>query len=343
MSIDITMLKEQNSECDDFIQGVAGARLCHMPAWTRMLEAAFGYKGYYLIASENRQICGVLPLMHVRSRLFGDRLLSQPFSDYGGPVTRSSAATEALYDRATEIATERRCNSIELRNTIPLLHDLHLRQDKTSMYLPLAPNAQDVWKALRHKTRNRVRKAEKSGLTVKAGGRELIGEFYRVWTIRMRELGTPCYPCKLFRVIMQTFPNQSRIFLAVQSGMPIAVLFTYTFKGWVQCSWGAALREYDSLGPNYILNWAAIEHYCGQGMKWFDFGRSTKGSGQHIFKQRWGANPIELCWQYWTPPGRQLALATPTNDRYRRKVEMWKKIPVWATRLLGPAISPALA
>ncbi len=343
MSVEVTTLSQQSSECHDFIQRTAGARLCHTFAWTHMIEAAFAYEGHYLVARENSQICGVLPLMHVHSRLFGDRLLSQPFSDYGGLLTTSKAATEALYDRATEIAMDLRCDSIELRNTVPLPHNLHLRRDKVSMYLPLASDAQDVWKMLRHKTRNRVRKAEKSGLIVKAGGRELISEFYRVWTIRMRELGTPCYPRKLFRVIMQTFPRQSRIFMALQDGMPIAVLFAYTFKGWVQCSWGAALRGYDNLGPNYILNWAAIEHYCGQGMRWYDFGRSTKGSGQHIFKQRWGAFPIELCWQYWTPPGGHLVLATPSNARYRAKVEMWKKIPLCATRVLGPVISPALA
>lgn len=343
MSPETTTLAEHSPEYDDFVQRAAGARLCHTHAWTRMVEEAFGYKGHYLVARENGRICGVLPLIYVRSRLFGDRLLSQPFSDYGGPVTTSPAATEALYNRAVEIATACRCDSMEFRNTIPLCHDLYLRQDKTSMVLPLAPNAQDVWKDLRHKTRNRVQKAERSGLTVKSGGPELIEDFYRLWTVRMRELGTPCYPCKLFRVIMRTFPDQSRIFVALHEGLPIAVLFTYTFKGWVQCSWGAALRGYDSLGPNYLLNWVAIEYYCGQGMRWYDFGRSTKGSGPHIFKERWGALPIELCWQYWTPPGGRLSLATPTDDRYRGKVEAWKKMPLWATRLIGPVISPALA
>jgi FemAB-related protein (PEP-CTERM system-associated) len=250
---------------------------------------------------------------------------------------------EMLYDRAVELATEHRCDSVELRNTVALPYELKMRADKISMYLALEPDAQEVWKGLRHKTRNRVRKAERAGLSVTSGGLELLDEFYRVWTIRMRELGTPCYPRRLFRSIMQAFPGQSRIFLVMQSGAPIAVLFAYTFKSWVQCSWGAALRGYDSLGPNYILNWVAIEHYCGQGMRWFDFGRSTKGSGQHIFKQRWGALPIELCWQYWTPPGGQLQLASPSDERYRKKVEMWKKMPLWATRLVGPVISPALA
>ena len=107
----------------------------------------------------------------------------------------------------------------------------------------------------------------------------------------MHELGTPCYPRKLFAAICETFPDTATIFLARLDGVTTAGLFAYAFKGWVQSCWGAALREYDEIGPNYILNWAAIEHYCHAGMKWFDFGRSTVGSGQHTFKERWGASP----------------------------------------------------
>ncbi len=340
--MELSILESPSTACEDFIQQMAGARLCHTPAWTRMVEEVFGYQGYYLIARDNGHICGVLPLTHVRSRLFGNRLVSQPFSDYGGPLGTNPAALDALYDRAVEIATQLRCDSMELRGTVPLPHDLHLRTDKVSMYLPLAPDPQEVWRELRHKTRNRVRKAEKAGLTVRAGGPELLDEFYGVWTIRMRELGTPCYPRKLFSAIMETFPGQGRIFLAVQDDTTVAVLFAYTFHGWVQCSWGAALRGYDAAGPNYILNWKAIEGYCAEGMKWFDFGRSTIGSGQHIFKQRWGANRIDLCWQYWTPPGKELHLARPEDPKYKRKTEMWKKLPLRVTRILGPRISCSL-
>jgi hypothetical protein len=187
-----------------------------------------------------------------------------------------------------------------------------------------------------------VRKAQGAELTVVSGGLELLDDFYRMWTVRMHELGTPCYPRKLFTSIMETFPDMATIFLAQLHGATAAGLFAYTFEGWVQSCWGAALREYDEIGPNYILNWAAIEHYCRAGMKWFDFGRSTVGSGQHTFKERWGASPINLCWQYWTPHGQEPALARPDDPKYRRKVELWKKMPLWASRVIGPVISQAL-
>jgi serine/alanine adding enzyme len=329
-------------ECDRFVRQMEGARLCHLPAWTRMVERAFGHQGIYLVSRAAGQVCGVLPLTQVRSRLFGNRLISQPFSDYGGPLAASAEAGEALYQRAVAVARERGCESLELRNTVRLPYDLHLRTDKISMCLPLAKDPQEVWKGLRHKTRNRIRKAQGAGLEVISGGPDLLDEFYRMWTVRMHELGTPCYPRKLFACVLETFPEAARIFLARLHGATTAGLFAYTFQGWVQSSWGAALRRYDGIGPNYILNWAAIEHYCREGLKWFDFGRSTVGSGPHLFKERWGGDPINLYWQYWTPQGQEPAFARPEDPKYRRKVEMWKRMPLWISRVIGPVISPAL-
>jgi FemAB-related protein (PEP-CTERM system-associated) len=341
--MDVYTLGTSSVECDQFVRQSPVARLCHAPAWTRMVERTFGHKGHYLVVRHEGRICGVLPMTQVRSRLFGNRMISQPFSDYGGALVTDPAAREALYARATEIAARNQCESIEFRNTEALPYDWHARTDKISMYLPLAQDPQVVWKELRHKTRNRVRKAEAAGLVVTSGGLELLDDFYRVWTIRMRELGTPCYPRRLFTSIMETFPDAGRIFLARLDGVATAVLFAYTFGDWVQSCWGAALREYDSLGPNYILNWRAMECYCRQGIKWFDFGRSTVGSGQHTFKERWGATPVPLCWQYWTPDGAEPAFARQDDPRYHRKVEMWKRMPLWLTRLMGPVVSRALA
>jgi len=340
--MEITIADSSIPECDNFVRCTEGARLCHLPAWTRMVERTFGHQGKYLVAREDGHVCGVLPLMHVRSRLFGNRLISQPFSDYGGPVAANAAAREALYRRAVEIAAESGCESMELRNTAALPYELHERTDKVSMCLPLAENPQVVWKGLRHKTRNRVRKAQGARLVVVSGGLDLLDEFYRMWTVRMHELGTPCYPRKLFRCIMETFPDLVRIFLAKLDGVTTAGLFAHAFQGWVQSCWGAALRQYDEIGPNYILNWAAIEHYCQEGMKWFDFGRSTVGSGQYTFKERWGASPINLCWQYWTPGGEEPEFTRPEDPKYRRKVQMWKRMPLWVSRVIGPVISPAL-
>lgn len=336
---DITVSDGADASCGDFVRSMAGARLCHVPQWSKMVERVFKHKSHYLVARANGVVCGVLPLVHVRSRLFGNRLISQPFSDYGGPVVDNPAAIEALYERAVEIGNQYACDYIEFRNTLAMPQELYARTDKVCMHLPLTSDPDTVWTDLRPQIRNRIRQAEKSGITASNGRHELLDDFYRLWTIRMRELGTPCYSRELFRGILDTFADSSRIFLAHSDGKVAAAFFVYTFNNCAHSQWGAALRQYDSLSPNYLLNWSAIEFYCKAGMKSFDFGRSTRGSGQYTFKKRWKARPLPLNWQYWTRPGYVLSLAKPDSPKFARRVEMWKRMPLSLTRFIGPHIS----
>ncbi len=335
----VSILNFPYVECVDFVRGMAGAKLCHTPAWTDMVEKTFGHKGFYLVAHYGGTVCGVLPLTHVRSRLFGNRMISQAFSNYGGPLTKDPAALNALYERAVELASEHGCESIEFRNVEPLSYDLYSDLDKVCMYLPLAPDPDKVWRSFRPEIRNRIRKAKKSGIIAVTGGLELLAEFYRVWAIRMHQLGTPCYSKNLFMNILEIFPKYCRIFVVKLENIVVGASFNYSFKGLGQCRWAATRIEFNRLAPNTMLYWSAIKHHCLAGDRTFDFGRSTPGSNQYEFKRRWGAKPIQLHYQYWIQPGQELALVRPDNPKYKNKVEMWKKLPLWMTRLVGPHIS----
>lgn len=338
----ITISDNLDADCDDFIFSMSEAKLCHLPEWTKMVETVFGHKGHYLVACENNTVCGILALSYVRSRLFDNRLVSQAFSDYGGPLTKNPAVLESLYNRAIDLANSYGCKSIEFRNTVVIPQNLHARTDKICMHLPLISDHETVWKGLRPQIRNRIRQAKKKGIRITNGRNELLNDFYRLWTIRMHQLGTPCYPRRLFSSILETFPNNSRIFLAHSGDNIAAAFFVYTFNGFAHSRWGASLREYDSLSPNYLLNWSAIEFFCNSGIKCFDFGRSTAGSSQHTFKKRWGAQTVQLNWQYWIRPGEQLNLIKPDNPKYQRKTELWKRLPLSLTRFLGPKVSRCL-
>ena len=61
--------------------------------------------------------------------------------------------------------------------------------------------------------RNQVRKAEKSGLAAVEGGPEILDEFYRLYTRRMHELGTPGFSKRVMANILHALPEYSRVFL----------------------------------------------------------------------------------------------------------------------------------
>jgi len=341
MQVDIC--KSNRPELDDFVREMPEAKLCHLFAWAQNVVQPLGHKSFHLVAYQNGKVCGILPLTLIRSRLFGNRMISQAFSNYGGPLAENEAVIKALYERAIELSEEKECDSIEFRNVVPLPYDLHQRTDKVTMCLPLTSDLEEIWKRLRPQMRNRIRKAEKAGLTVVTGGPEMLADFYRIWTRRMHQLGTPCYPRRLFTAVLRTFPDDSCIFIVHLNGTPVGGLFVYGFNGLAQSRWGAVLTEYNDISPNYLLNWAAMKYFAASGAQWYDFGRSTVNSGQHVFKKRWGAKQIPLAYQYWTRPGHDLSIVKPDNPKYAARVETWKKMPLWFTRLAGPYISCGLA
>ncbi|MHC4205455.1 MAG: FemAB family XrtA/PEP-CTERM system-associated protein [Planctomycetota bacterium] len=340
MQVDIC--NSNRPELDDFVRGMPEAKLCHLFAWAQNVVRPLGHKSFHLVAYQNDIVCGILPLTLIRSRLFGNRMISQAFSNYGGPLAENETVIKALYERAIELSKENGCHSIEFRNVAPLPYDLHQRTDKVTMCLPLTSDPDEIWKRLRPQMRNRIRKAEKAGLTVATGGSEMLADFYRIWTRRMHQLGTPCYPRRLFIAVLRAFPDDSCIFIVHLNRTPVGGLFVYGFNGLAQSRWGAVLTEYNDISPNYLLNWAAMKYFAASGAQWFDFGRSTVNSGQHVFKKRWGAKQIPLAYQYWTRPGHDLSIAKPDNPKYAARVETWKKLPLWFTRLAGPYISCGL-
>ncbi len=336
------ILSEPDSACDAFVEGMLGGRICHLFAWSDMVARTVGHSPFYLVARDRGRMRGVLPLMHVRSRLFGNRLVSQAFSSYGGPLADCSEARDVLFKRAVELAIQLNCESIEFRNIEPLPYDLHLREDKLTMFIPLEGGAEQVWRNVRREVRKQTRKAEKNGLVVIDGATELLDDFYAIYSRKLHELGTPAYPRKLMAAMLETFPENVRLFAVQLDGVSVgAGLMTY-FNGVAEIPWSATLGGYDHLYPNRLLYWSIIKYYCERGARLFDFGRSSVGSGNYEFKRRWRAEPVRLHYQYWIRPGHQLSILNPRSDTYKRKVEMWKKLPLWVARLLGPHISCSL-
>ena len=56
-----------------------------------------------------------------------------------------------------------------------------------------------------------------------------------------------------------------------------------------------------------------------------------------------GARTIPLYYQYWSPSSQPVELIGPDHPHYRRKVALWRKLPLSVTRLVGPYLSRSLA
>ena len=81
---------------ETFVQDAPTATICHHFLWQSVIQAAYGHQSFYLLAREGKQVQGVLPLVLVKSRLFGTSLTSMPFLDYGGVCTEREDVARQL-------------------------------------------------------------------------------------------------------------------------------------------------------------------------------------------------------------------------------------------------------
>ncbi len=311
----------------------------HSWRWRRVFEGAFGHEPVYLLAREGGVITGVLPLVQIKSMLFGRTLTSLPFLNYGGVKADAPEIGQALAARAHEEAVARKCSHVELRHVDRQFAGLPCKTHKVAMHLPLAPA---MWDALDRKVRNQIRKAEKSGLVVERGGEAFVDEFYGVFARNMRDLGTPVYSRRLFDEVLRAFPDRAQLHVVRLNGAPIAAGLTYRTPQMVQLPWASSLRPYNSLCPNVLLYWDAIQFGQEAGAAIFDMGRSTPNEGTFKFKAQWGANPVPLHWEYaLTTPG-ELPNVSPANPKYQMAIALWQKLPLAVTMRVGPMIVRAI-
>lgn len=313
----------------------------HEWAWRSVFERAFGHECLYLIARRapaepvGPGILGVLPLVEIRSFLFGRTLTSLPFVNFGGVLAESDEVARALVDEAARLAKSRGCRHVELRHIARRFDDLPCKQHKVTMRLPLQVG---MWERIDRKARNQVRKAEKSGLTVLRGGADLLPEFYRVFARNMRDLGTPVYARTFFEEVQAAFPDRTRVIVVRLGDTPVAGGFTYRTGGMVEIPWASSIRDFNHLCPNHLLYWHAIETAVAEGVAVFDFGRSTPDEGTFKFKEQWGAKPVALHWEYWLASGDALPDQSPKNPKFRLAIEGWKRLPQWLANAVGPRV-----
>ena len=107
---------------DGFVASHASGTFFHLAAWADVIATAFGHTSLYTLAERDGAIVGVLPLAQVKTRLFGNTLISAPFCVYGGPLAADAEAALALAVQA-EALRQRSGASASSSPSQPVDHD----------------------------------------------------------------------------------------------------------------------------------------------------------------------------------------------------------------------------
>jgi len=324
---------------NDYVLGHPDSGPYHLWEWRQTIRDAYNHSPYYLIAEESstNKVIGLLPLFYIKPPFVKGQLVSLPFCDYGGPLAETTDIKALLCQGAKNFASEKNA-TIELRCNQPLsaVSSLTSFGDKVRMILPLPESSDLLLKQFKSKLRSQIRRPVRDELYARIGRSELVGDFYTVFTVNMRDLGSPVHSQRCFEALMHHFAEKAKVGVVYKEHTPVAAGIILLHNTTVSIPWASSLRSFNRYSPNMLLYWSFLEYAADSGYKRFDFGRSSPDSGTFRFKKQWGAKPEPVFWYADSPPA---ITASGKGKKLRERAEnIWMKLPLAAVNYLGPKI-----
>ncbi len=325
---------------DGFVTRHERGSLFHLTAWKRTIEQSFPYKPVYLLASERGRISAVLPLFLVKNPIIGRSLISTPFAVYGGILASSPESLRALRKHAVDLGHEMNVDYIDLRNAWP---EQCAGEPNVHRYVTFSQPLENVGdeellRRLPKKTRNMVRKALRSPFTTRST--RDVAVMHDVHSRNMRRLGTPNFPPRYFRNLLQNFGSMADIREVILEGRPLAVSMNLYFKGEMHTYHAAADARFSALAPNMYMYFDHLRWASQNGYHTFDFGRSKRGTGAFEFKTHWNTTMRDLPYEVVLIRRRELPNFSPANPKFEMMTKIWQRLPLPLARGLSPFVSP---
>ena len=329
------------SAWDAFVDGCPDATFFHRAGWRRVLEEALGHHAHYLFAQRDGAITGVLPLGHVKSRLFGNALISVPFCVYGGVAAQDAQSAQALTNAARDLADKMGVDYLELRHRERRNPDWPCKDDLyVTFRKPIDPDLEKNMLAIPRKQRAMVRKGIKHELRSEADTG--IERFFPIYADSVRRLGTPVFSRRYFEALLKVFGPECDVLTVTKDGHPVSSVLNFHFRDEILPYYGGGTEQARAVAGYDFLYWEVMRRACERGCRTFDYGRSKRGTGSYSFKKNWGFEPEPLYYEYHLVRAKEIPSINPLNPKYRLFIEGWKRLPTPVANILGPWVSRGL-
>ncbi len=333
------------SAWDDLVKAHSRGRFIHLLGFKRTVEAVYKLRPNYWLFWESGRIRAVFPSFFHRGLLYGKRVVSQPFSEYGGILFEPGLGADrrrSILDKFPSVIEEsRRAGSFDYVE-IRCFPDMEWRDAedfrKEHLYeyglLPLREglNLMDI---IAYSVKKTIRQAQARGLELRlAESEDEIREVYYPLHLRsLKRLGSPPHPLAYFLFLRRNLTDHLKIFIARYESRPIAALLGWAVGESIQITESVSDERYFSMRANDLLHFHFINWAIAHGFRCFDFG-PVRYSGQRQYKMKWGVELHDYCHYYWPPDKKR----KPLSDRSlaaRAGSWVWRRLPIRLTAIAG--------
>ena len=328
------------SNWDDFVSRDPESTIFHRAAWHGIISQSCPLRPYFLYASENEQVVGVLPLVYASSPIFGKNLISTPFCMRGGPLG-NTGVKNALLERALEISRELKVNTLEIRAPIEIENGIEINDRHVYFTKAISSDDDENLKAIPRKQRAMVRKGIKAGLESRQENN--LDNFFKIYATSVRNHGTPIFSRSYFEMLKSSLGEDCEITTVFKNDVAISSVMSFRFRNIIMPYYGGGLPEARANKAFDFMYWEVMRRAAAGGLEIFDYGRSKVGSGSYSFKKNWGFEPEVMRYTFSLVKHDEIPNRNPASEKYQIAVSTWKKLPLPVANRLGPIIAPYFA
>ena len=332
-------------EWNSFVESNGGPAYAHW-GWGDAV-ASYGHDRWHLVARdrETGAIAGALPLQYVNSRLFGSQLLSPAFAERGSITLADDGSADAkrlLLAQAKQMAETRDVDVVSLRGSrVDGTDDFVEKEDYVTFQVSVDRDPDAVRSDVKESRRRQIEQAaENPSLRFRVGDSlEDLREYYRLYLESMRGHGSPPHSFEFFRTLWdRLYPDGNfRLSLITRNGSLINGMIDLSLGSTVY-QWGVITDyEHRDLNGGSLLLWKSLQWAAENGYDTYEFGRTREGSGVYMFKKSFGGSKVWYRDLHYFPDD-ETELPDPDDDKYERAREIWQRLPLPVTRVVGPQI-----
>lgn len=348
----IIELNEESEEWNNFLNENQHY-IFHRPEYFDFIKETFPNTRPQYFAVKEDKIRSIFPFFHITqpslrslmSKLFSifqPKIISAAFNDYGGPC--GDINKEDMVRILDSI--KKNVPYIEIRQGLKKFEKElnHLPSKKYKRFVLELNDIDNVWKGIQKAKRKAIKKSEKTGTIVKDVPISDLNKLYKLYLKNMKSFGELPLPKKYFSNFYKHFiyKELGKCLGSYHNGKLISVLLGYCCSERVHIIIAVSDNRYLNLRPNDAVHWSMIEWACNSGYKYFDFGHTREESGQFEYKRKWGGTLKDLNRYYVLGRAKEMPSVDPTNPKYQLYIKLWKILPLWITRSIGPWLREGL-
>jgi Acetyltransferase (GNAT) domain len=311
-----------------------GATLYQHERWLEALRSCYG-TDLRVATLHRRGKLRAAAVFAYSKRLFSPRFVSIPFSDRGEIL---AVDDEARADFMRALLSSNHHASIEVRGTAGSAPWVNV-DCFVHWTLDLNRSFGDLYSGISRTVRNGVKRARKDGIQIERGTSiDFISRYFELQLETRRRLGIPPQPLKFFKAVHEKFSvnGDCEVWFATQAGRDLAGLVLLREGDQLCYKWGAR-SEGAHRGANHLLVVAMLEEYAGKARS-IDFGRcDSRNEGLVRSKADLGCTSTPLPYAFFPSAPRHVSSEVLSGPA-KLLSSAWKRLPLWATRLLGAAM-----